>query len=405
MQPRERTYVKCIEHLLFVPQNAVAAEPPFAIACLLAALFFVATRFAVFELYALRHYNMLQADPGDYVSVAVYIASHGRLPNDGSIESRMFPGLPIVMSAVNPLVGNMVLTGYLVSWLSALGSIFLFHKIFRNFRSTLFYAAFVPYWLMTSTLIMSEGLTSLLMLTAIWAIRERALPQQLFLLALAGFVLVVRNTAVFFLVPFLLAYSWQRRYDWRRLLAYAGACVVLPLAYLAWTGATLHEFFPQQRGQLAFFLTIAGDYPTRLLTWPGQSLLHGLALTDVPLAKKLSVLASLVLLVGVTVRFFSWGTLSNLRDHADSADLEFQPFGWACAAHLFFHLCIGGSFGFSSFDRYVSQLNPLLVRGLAGDRQVRWVWIGVATVVGVLFAGLTGHSEGVRAILPFLKPE
>jgi hypothetical protein len=78
----------------------------------------------VFELFELRHYNMLQADSGDYVSAAAYIAEHGRPLNDSSIESRVFPGLPIVISAVNPLVGSMVRTGYLVSWFSALGSIF-----------------------------------------------------------------------------------------------------------------------------------------------------------------------------------------------------------------------------------------------------------------------------------------
>ena len=349
--------MKYLERLLFVPRNAITAEPPFATACFLAALFFVATRFVVFEIYALRHYNMLQTDPGDYISVAVFIASHGRLPNDGSIESRMFPGLPIVMSAVNLVVGNMVLTGYLVSWLSALGSIFLFHKVFRNFRSTLFYVTFVPYWLMTSTLIMSEGLTSLLMLTAIWAFRERTLPRRLLLLMLAGFVLVVRNTAIFFLVPFLIGYTWHKRCDWWRLFAFAGACAVLPLAYLAWTGATLHEFFPQQRGQLAFFLTIAGDYPARLVTWPGQSLLHGLALTYVPLAKKLSVLASLILIVGVTIRFFTWGTWSNPRDHADYGRSELaQPF--AGPAPLTFY------FIYASGDRAASTLSTVTSRTL-----------------------------------------
>jgi hypothetical protein len=210
---------------------------------------------------------------------------------------------------------------------------------------------------------------------------------------------------VFFLAPFLLACWWKRK-NWGHLLAYAGACAVLPLAYLAWTGATLHEFFPQQRGQLAYFLHTAGGYPPRILTWPGQSLLHGLALESVPFAKKLSVLASLALLVGVTVRFFAWGNRSDVYDRANSAGLDLaQPFGWACAAHLLFHLLIGGSFGFSSFDRYVSQLDPLLVLGVVGDRQVRWVWIGIATIVGVVFAGLCGHSPGVRAILPFLKPE
>jgi hypothetical protein len=398
--------VKLLDRLLFVPRNAAAAEPPFAFACLLAAMLFVATRFAVFELFALRHYNALQADPGDYVWAATYIADHGRLPNDGSVESRVFPGLPIVMSVINPVIGNMVFTGYLVSWLSSLGSIFLFHKVFGNFRLTLFFTTFVPYWLMTSTLIMSEGLTFLLMLTAIWAFHEEALRRRLLLLAFAGSVLVVRNTAVFFLAPFLIASWWRRRDSWVQLLAYGGACALLPLGYLAWTGATLHEFFPQQRGQLAFFLETAGDYPGRLLTWPGQSLLHGLGLAGVPLGKKLSVLSSLVLLVAVTIRYFAWGEQSDIRGHADCTHEGLaQPFGYACAAHLLFHLCIGGSFGFSSFDRYVSQVDPLIVRGIAGDRQLRWAWIGVATVVGVLFAGLTGHSPGVRAILPFLKPE
>jgi len=304
---------------------------------------------------------------------------------------------------VAPLIGNTIAAGFLISWLSSIGSLIAFHALFRNFRLTLLYVVFVPSWLASSTLIMSEGLTFLLMLTAIWALhRESSFRRRLFLLFIAGYVLVVRDTAIFFMVAFIAVWWWEeerKRFGWVRLLAYGLAIATLPVVYLAWDWITLGELFPQLRSQLAYFLLTAdGGYPKHLLAWPGQALIHGLELGSIPLAKKLSVLCSLFLCVGVILRYYFCRVGTVARDLA-------RPFAAASLAHLLFHLCVGGSFGFSSFDRYVSHIDPLLAKGVTGDRQLRWFWITVATLIGILFAGFTGHSPGAVTILPLLKTE
>jgi hypothetical protein len=392
-----------LSRIFFVGKHAPAAEPKFWVAIIWAILLFLATRTAVLILFAARHYDILTADPGDYVAIADFILQHGRLPNSEWIENRQFPGLAILIALVTPLVGNTIAAGFLVSWLSSIGSLITFHALFRNVRLTLFYVVFVPSWVASSTLIMSEGLTLLLMLTAIWALhRESSFHRRLFLLFIAGFILIVRNTAVFFMVAFLTVWWWEQereRYGWMRLLAYGLATAALPLAYLAWNWITLGELFPQLRSQLAYFvLANDGGYPKHLLTWPGQALIHGLGLGEIPLAKKLSVICSLFLCVGIILRYYFCAAGTVARDLA-------RPFAVASLAHLLFHLCIGGSFGFSSFDRYASHINPLLAKGVTGERQLRWFWIAVATLIGILFAGFTGYSPGAVSILPLLKSE
>jgi hypothetical protein len=389
--------------VFFVGKDSAAVEPDFWVAIIWAILLFVATRTAVLILFAARHYDILISDPSNYVTIADFIRQHGRLPNSAAIANRQFPGLALIMAAVTPLVGNTVAAGFLISWLSSIGSLIMFHTLFRNFRLTLFYVVFVPSWVASSTIIMSEGLTFLLMLTAIWALhRESALYRRLSLLFIAGFVLVVRNTAVFFMVPFLTIWWWEQerqRFGWVRLFAYGVATAALPLAYLAWNWGTLGELFPQQRSQLAYFVLMAsGGYPKHLLAWPGQSLIHGFGLGGIPIAKKLSVICSLFLCIGIILRYYFCAAGVVARDLA-------RPFAAASLAHLLFHLCIGSSFGFSSFDRYVSDIDPLLAKGVAGERQLRWFWIAVAALVGILFAGLTGHSPGAVTIFPLLKSE
>lgn len=60
--------------------------------------------------------------------------------------------------------------------------------------------------------------------------------------------------------------------------------------------------------------------------------------------------------------------------------------------HLVFHLCVGGSFGYTSLDRYMSHVDPFLVLGVFGGRRLRLPWICVLGIVGVAFAGLTGNQ-------------
>lgn len=392
-----------LDRLIFVSQGVRVAEPSFTIASTLAVLLFVFTRLAVLALDEARHFDPLTADPRNYVAIADYIRQYGHLPVTLTKENRQFPGLSLLIAGVMPLIGNGVMAGFIVSWLCSVGSIVLFQALFRNFRLTLFYVVFVPSWVASSATIMSEGATFLLMLTAIWALhRTTPLPWRLALLLLAGFALVVRGTAVFFLVPLVVVWWWEqefRQFGRARLLAYGLAAGAFPFAYLAWNWVTVGELFPQEQSQLLYFIQNAGGgYPLSLLAWPGQSLLHGLGMGSIPIAKKLSVVCSLLLCIGIVLRYLFDAGNVVARDLA-------RPFAYASFAHLCFHLCVGGSFGFSSFDRYVSDINPLLAKGVVGERQLRWCWIGVASVVGILFGGLTGHTPQTIAILPFIKPE
>ncbi|HEY8965589.1 MAG TPA: hypothetical protein VIM58_04045 [Candidatus Methylacidiphilales bacterium] len=390
-----------LERLLFADADGRRRPEPalWAGAAIAVAVFF-ATRFLVLGLYALRHYDLLSADPTNYIAVANYLTLHHHLPTGYNIDYRQFPGLSMVMALLNPVLGgNMERTGYLVAYAFSVASVVLFHYLFRNFRLTLLYTVFVPNWVATSTILMSEGLTYFLLLLAIWAFhRTTDLRRRVVLLVVAGFALVVRNTAVFLLVPFIAVWWWEQERGKRgRLALYALAVGLLPALYLAWNVATIGDPFPQRQGQAAYFAYMAdGGYPSSLMTAPGVSLLHGFGLKTVPLAKKLAVGASFILVVIVIWRFF--------RTKPAPADKAlYRPFGCAALLHFLFHLCIGGSFGFTSFDRYISHLNPILPKGVVGDRQLRYVWIVLVGLVGVLFAGLTGR--GNVAILKFLKPE
>jgi len=391
------------DRAFFVGRGREVAEPTFLNAIAWAIVLFIATRAGVYLLFLARHYDVLGADARDYVDTANFIVQHGRLPTSGNIENAHFAGLPILIALLTPLLGNTTIAGFFVSWLSSISSLILFHALFRNFRLTLFYVVFVPSWVASSALIMTEGLTFLLMLTAIWALhRESSLPRRLFLLCIAGFVLIVRNTAIFFMLGFVSVWWWEqerKRFGWARLLAYGLAVAALPLAYFAWTLVTIGELFPQLRGQIAYFVLEAQrGYSNHLLAWPGQALLHGLTLSDVPMTKKLSVISSLILCIAIILRYQFWRVGTVARDLA-------RPFAAASFAHLLFHLCVGGAFGFSSFDRYVSHIDPLLAKGVAGERQLRWFWIAAASLLGILFAGLTGHSTHAVTILPLLKSE
>jgi hypothetical protein len=392
------------ERICFLPADAGRGERSFAVSASLAILLFILTRLAVHGLFLLRHYDPLTADPGDYVEIARFIAAHGRLPATAAPENRLFPGLALPIAAVAPMVGNAMVAGYLISWLSSIASVLLFQAVFRNLRLTLLYVVFVPAWIAPSSMIMSEGVTLFLLLTAIWAVhRERSFGRRIALLFLAGFALVVRANAVFFLAPFLIVW-WQeqerKQYGWGRLFVYGAAVSALPLAYLAWNRITIGSLFPQAAAQRSYFLQNIGDgYPASLLAWPGQSIVHGLGLSSVPLAKKLSIVASLILPIFVIVRY-----ARNSARRIVAPDLA-VPFAWVTLAHLAFSLCIGGAYGFSSFDRYISQINPVLVKGLGGERRIRMIWIVAAALTGTLFAGLTGHSSDTIPILPFLKPE
>jgi hypothetical protein len=347
---------------------------------------FVVTRLATLACFRLRHVPLRWTDEGNYLAIARFFQAHGQLPTEG-VYARQFPGLPFLMVAADHLFHDLVVSGYVVAWGGSLASIALFHAMWRNDRLTAIYTIFVPSWLAASSGIMSEGCTMLLFLVAMRALAVEDLRRQLPLLVVAGYAVVLRNAAVMFLVPLVVAWSLARPRASFGVLALRLAAVLLPVAvYLAYNHATLGVLLPQVEAQRLYFLRKSGTYyPPRLMTWPGHSLLLGLVKPGENVFKRLSVLASLILIV-----FAGRELWRRARTGPAGEQRLMLALAAGVVVHLAFHLCVGGAFGYSSFDRYVSHVNPALVVALFGARRLRWPWIAALGAVGVVFAGLTG---------------
>jgi hypothetical protein len=375
-----------LREALFVPD----AQPPDPVASRETVTrwlaLFIVSRVLVLAIYHLRHMAFEGSDPTNYLALARFIQSHGHLPADAFI-GRQFPGLPFLIVAADHVFHDLTVSGYVVAWGGALASVALFHATWRSDRLTAIYTIFVPGWVSASSRIMSEGCTLALFLVAILALTRATGWRQLLLLVVAGYAIVVRNTAIVFLLPLVIAWSLARPRATAKQLALRLLAVLLPVAiYLAYNEATIGLLLPQVSSARRYLATASGGhYPPSLLTWPGHSLLLGLTQPGENVFKRLSVLASLGLIA------FAVRELLRRRpgDSPGASRLAFA-LGVGTAAHLAFHLCVGGSFGYSSFDRYVSHVNPALVIGLFGTRRLRWPCIVALAVVGVTFAGLTG---------------
>jgi len=367
---------------------------------------FLITRFTVLEVYEIRGQWHLISDPGNYLRIAEYVRDHGKVPMSQDVDLRQFPGLSFLMIPVDAVLKDIVLSGYVVAWGGALGAIALFHGLFRQFRMTCLFVIFVPSWVACTSVIMAEGWTLLLWLLMFHAIRDREYGlMQIGLLLVAGYVHVVRNTAIFLTFPFLIGYAicladrWSPAW-WGRLCAWCAALSVAPTLYLAFNYWTIGVLLPQITNyQDQFSRMNYGNFPGGVLGWPGYSVLHGLLHPNIAVAKKLSVAAAVVLAAGTVVGL--WHRLRRASSQKE-AGVENGMLA-ASLAHLAFHLCLGSSPAFDSFDRFVSHLNVMICLVLVQGRKLRWPWILVAALIGTLFASFTGR--GAQAILPWLKPE
>lgn len=249
---------------------------PWPIAVCLA--IFVITRSLTLLVFRLRHVPLVMSDSANYVTIARFIQSNGVLPFGPSRFNRQFPGLPFLMVAVDHLFHDLELSGYVVAWGGSIASIALFHAMFRNSRLTTVYTLFVPSWIATSSRIMSEGLTFLLLLLAVRGLRSQNQRTQLMLLLISGYALVVRNAAIAFLFPFVVAWSLANRpVSVPKLLMRLVAVGAASAGYLAYNYATIGILTPQTESTKLFFIEQAGAYyPHDVLTWPGHSLYLGL---------------------------------------------------------------------------------------------------------------------------------
>ena len=154
-------------------------------------------------------------DPAGYVATADYISSHGVIPTEAEDKYRQFPGLSILMAAINPIFGNMVISGNVIVAASAALTLILIQILFDDFRLTLLSIVVLPYTVVNTATILSEAPTILCFMVGIWALRdhrEKAIPFWLGMLIM-GYSLVIRESAVVYVYPivFWLAWRWAGR--------------------------------------------------------------------------------------------------------------------------------------------------------------------------------------------------
>ena len=394
-----QTFASRAGSLLFAPdapeERRLSTPSKYALILLL----FIVTRLVTVWGFEMRHVDWLGNDPGGYVATANYIAAHGCMPTEDQVIYRQYAGISLMMIPLNLLVGNMVISGYIVVTVCAIASLFLIQYLFDDFRLTLISTVFLPYWITTTSTIFSEAPTELCFLVGLWAFLRGQERPVLFVLAIifAGYALVVRQNAGIFVMPFIFIMAWQFRSD--RFLRACGlaALAMIPIAiYLTWNWLTIHQLFPQTKLHLESLRAEVALHPdpsrysTTLFDYPFHGLIAGLTDSSERIFKRLSIVATLL------VFFAAFGCLVSVirREKLSPTGIMAIAFAAAMLIHFLFLVSIGGDYGYKWLDRHLSQLNPIIDWALFYQRPLRWAWIALLTVAGVIFAigtGIGGH--------------
>ena len=358
-------------------------------------LLFIVTRLVTVWGFEMRGVDWLANDPGGYVATANYIAAHGYMPTEDQIIYRQYAGISLMMIPLNLVVGNMVISGYIVVTVCAIASLFLIQHLFGDFRLSLISTVFLPYWIATTSTIFSEAPTELCFLVGLWAFLRGQDRPVLFLLAIlfAGYALVVRQNAGLFVMPFIFIMAWQFRGD--RFLRACGlaALAMVPIAiYLTWNWLTIHQLFPQTKLHLESLRAEVAAHPdparysTTLFDYPFHGLIAGLTDPSERIFKRLSVVATLL----VVAAALGCLVATIRREKLKPTGIMATAFTAALLVHLLFLVSIGGDYGYKWLDRHLSQLNPIIDWALFYHRPLRWPWIAFLVIAGVIFAISTG---------------
>lgn len=357
--------------------------------CLLLIAFFAFTRGVVLSLYAYRGTGLLHEDAYRYLSQAGYFQHYWQPPLATWQGAMMFPGLPILIAALNSIVHNIVLSGFLVSWVGSIASILLFFHLFGDFRMSLIFAVFLPRWVGYSASISSEGLSLFLCLGCLYALRlERGRLLRTVLLIVSGYACVVRNNAALFIYP-LIVFIRPKDRPVKNVLYDLCVASVLPCLYIVWNHITVGRWLPPLEFQAAFFKQHAQGYPEGLLSWPGQTFILGLLDKNILWLKKVYVLLH-VGIIGAAVK----NLLAEIK--SEKPHPLGKPFLAILVLYCVFLFSLGGQFGFTSFERHLAQINMVIVFGLFHRHPLRGAWILVLTLIGIVDGSLAGMHAFVR---------
>jgi hypothetical protein len=342
---------------------------------------FLLSRAVIFYIFRLR--GMDDIDGHGYVATANYLAQHGHLPTEFNELYRQFPGLSILMALLNPVIGNMTLTGHLLVIGCSIGSIVLMQYLFNDLRTTIIYVFFF-YGFMNATstyYIMSEaGVDACFLLCCAALLKSRpSSPLYWMGLFVGGFSVVIRQNAAFLIFPFIFVYTLANApVTWRRVI-WPNLVSLLPLViYLAWNWVTIRELFPQAVLQHTMVhkidMQFLGFSRDELFSPPFASIILGLGLSTVSLAKKINVALSLLLVAASLFCLYR-----RVRLGPQNRDFKLAAsFLAGLGAYFIFHLCIGGISGFFFFDRYLSQASMIMTWALF--YQTKFPWTGVALI-------------------------
>ena len=388
-------------NLLFEREAPEKLILSFTLKCFCIVLLFSVTRFATILGFEYRQVDWLQSgpiyvsDPAGFVATANYLEQTGCMPTEDKPKYRQFAGLSLLMLAPNLFVKNMVWSGYLIVTTSAVLSLILIQYLFDDFRLSLITCVFLPYTITTTCTIFAEAPTMLCFLVGLWVLRDfRDRPVLLYLgIIVAGYCLVLRQSAGFFVIPSLVIIAWGSLGGTLFGIIRIACAALLPIAiYLLWIWVTIHQLFPQYKlHREAFLLELGvahntGRYSTTMLGIPFQSLIAGLTDSHERIGKRLSVL------ITVGTAFLALGLLmwTLRREGKSELGILALAFASALAVHMIFHFSLGGVFGYKWLDRHFSQLNPIIDWALFYQRNLRWPWIVFLVVSGVVFAVGTG---------------
>jgi len=293
----------------------------------------------------------------------------------------------------------MVTAGYVVVGVSAVGALFLLQYLFDDFRLSLVATVFLPFFITTSCTIFSEPSTMLCFLLGVWALRDfRDRPLVLGLgLWVAGYAVVIRQPALLTTMPFIFIYAWRAPGGgfWKA-TGYCTVAGVPLLLYLAWDWFTIHEFFPQyplQHENLLKEIASTRDpshYVARMYDWPFHSLINGVTDPGERPWKKLSEIATTI------IGLVALGRLARIAWTLRREERGLLPLAFLAGMVPYFLLllCLGGNFGYKWMERHLSEINPIIDWTLFYHRPLRWGWIALLVVAGVIFAigtGAGGH--------------
>jgi len=310
-----------------------------------------------------------------YAAAAAHVWSEGTAPDGHDQGGRLGVGVPLLVAAVHALApfASFERIGLVLSLSALLAACAVFHRLTAWPLAALVFGLGFPGWVICTSGLASESLSTLLLLVGAWALSSRP-PRATWVsaLLLSGYSIVCRPTAIMTALPWLalapmgadgrIGSNLVRRF-------WAGVLFATPMVLvLLWTMASTGEWFPSGRLQQDVFQAwadrhAAAGYPPRTFTWPGHSIWVGV-FQERPVAWK--PLALTIAHLGLALWAWSSFWRARVGSNQGTADSHRLVLSITFGVGLLFILSIGSWFGYSMFYRYLStQLQPLLALGMA----------------------------------------